>query len=215
MTRLEEIVSLANMLCKTMGKMALVTVSDREKHLFAEGALEVGVEAGQPLSSNEKYFIEHEELESLPFVVNYKSLSPDMKKLRSSTFFYKDEKGKIEYMLSVTFKVDEFLYLRDMMNMFVNGSPSNSMMDTSRLDEVAKLDISAHELIEAVVTEGQKRYNVNVERMNKLEKQSLIREMHSRGVFLIKGAVNEAAKRLAYSETTVYRYLQKLDNNER
>ena len=52
MTRLEEIVSLASMLSKTLGRMALVTVSDREKHLYAEGALDAGAEAGQVLSSN-------------------------------------------------------------------------------------------------------------------------------------------------------------------
>lgn len=215
MTRLEEIVSLASMMSKTLGKMALITVSDREKHLYVDGEETQGVEVGAPLSSNERYFIEHEEIGSLPFVVNYKSLTPDMKKLRSSTFFYKDKQGRIEYMLSITIHVDEFLYLRDMMNMFVNGGPQNPLMETERIDNVAKLDISAHELIEAVVSEGQKRYNANVERMNKLEKQSLIREMRSRGVFLIKGAVTEAAKRLGYSETTVYRYLQKLENNER
>lgn len=215
MTRLDEIISLASMLSKTLGKMALITVSDREKHLYVDGAVDTGVEAGAPLSSNERYFIDHEEIGSLPFVVNYKSLTQDLQKLRSSTFFYKDGEGRIEYMLSVTIKVDEFLYLRDVMNMFVNGSPHQSLVETDRIDEVAKLDISAHELIEAVVFEGQKRYNVNVERMNKLEKQSLIREMRSRGVFLIKGAVTEAAKRLGYSETTVYRYLQKLENDER
>ena len=215
MTRLEEIVSLASMMSKTLGKMALITVSDREKHLYVDGEETQGVEVGAPLSSNERYFIEHEEIGFLPFVVNYKSLTPDMKKLRSSTFFYKDKQGRIEYMLSITIHVDEFLYLRDMMNMFVNGGPQNPLMETERIDNVAKLDISAHELIEAVVSEGQKRYNANVERMNKLEKQSLIREMRSRGVFLIKGAVTEAAKRLGYSETTVYRYLQKLENNER
>jgi len=137
-----------------------------------------------------------------------------MKKLRSSTFFYKDDQGRIEYLLSITTQVDEFLYLRDVIDTFVNGNRLSPALETDKIDQTPKLDLSARDLIDAVIVEGQKRYNTTVERMTKLEKQSLIREMRSRGVFLIKGAVNEAARKLDYSETTVYRYLQKLDQNE-
>ncbi len=46
------------------------------------------------------------------------------------------------------------------------------------------------------------------------EKQSLIREMFSRGVFLIKGAVSEVSGKTGNSEATIYRYLKELERKE-
>lgn len=207
---IENIITLANMLSKTLGKLMQITVSDTEKYLFAENVIGDEAVVGQAISDNEKFFIQDSDLKQLPFVVNYKSLSHDLNKLRSSTYFYKDEQGNIEYMLSITTNVDEFLYIREILDVFTNGSPAPSI-NTPAIDNIPKLNMSMHDLIDTVIAEGQKRYGTVVKRMTKMEKQSLIREMHSRGAFLIKGAVNEAATKLNYSEATVYRYLQKLE----
>jgi predicted transcriptional regulator YheO len=165
---------------------------------------------GQEISDNEKYFLQDPDFRQLPFVVNYKSLSHDMKKLRSSTYFFKNEQNEIEYLLSITANVDEFVYIREVLDVFTNGSPATAI-NSPTVDNIPKLNLSIHDLIDTVIAEGQKRYDTVVKRMTKMEKQSLIREMHSRGAFLIKGAVTEAATKLDYSETTVYRYLQKLE----
>lgn len=207
---IESILTLANMLSKTLGKLMQITVSDTQKYLFAENVIGNEAVVGQQISDNEKYFLEDHDLKQLPFVVNYKSLSHDMNKLRSSTYFFKDENGDIEYLLSITTKVDEFVYIREILDVFTNGSPA-SAISTPAVDRIPKLNLSMHDLIDTVIAEGQNRYGTVVKRMTKMEKQSLIREMHSRGAFLIKGAVTEAAQKLEYSETTVYRYLQKLE----
>ena len=99
---MNEILTLASLLSKTFGKLVQVTVSDTEKCLYADGAFDDSVAAGQPISGSERYFIDSAEISSLPFVVNYKSLSGNMKKLRSSTFFYKDDQGRISYAQEVS-----------------------------------------------------------------------------------------------------------------
>ncbi|MBE0601927.1 MAG: helix-turn-helix domain-containing protein [Firmicutes bacterium] len=210
----DEIITLANMLSKNFGTWVQITVSDTDKYLFVDGAMDASIAVGNLISDSERYFIEHQEIANLPFVVNYKSLSKEMSKLRSSTYFYKDKNGGIEYLLSLTVNVNEFLHVRDIIDMFVNGSKQAFASETAEIDQIPKIDLSAHDLIDAVIAEGQKRYGITAERMTKLEKQSIIREMHSRGVFLIKGAVTEAAAKINYSETTIYRYLQKLDKDE-
>ncbi|MCK5128677.1 MAG: helix-turn-helix domain-containing protein [Clostridiales bacterium] len=206
----ENILTLANMLSKTLGRFMQITVSDTQKYLFAENVIGNEAVVGQEISDNEKYFLEDEDLRQLPFVVNYKSLSHELNKLRSSTYFFKNEQGDIEYLLSITANVDEFVYVREIIDVFTNGSPAP--LNSSAVDRIPKLNLSIHDLIDAVIAEGQKRYATVVKRMTKMEKQSLIREMHSRGAFLIKGSVTEVATKLDYSEATVYRYLQKLDN---
>ncbi|MCD6323091.1 MAG: helix-turn-helix domain-containing protein [Clostridiales bacterium] len=207
---IENILILANMLSKTLGKFMQVTVSDTQAYLFAENVIGNEAVVGQAISDNEKYFLDDPDLKQLPFVVNYKSLSHEMNKLRSSTYFFKNEEGNIEYLLSLTTNVDEFVYVREILDVFTNGSLTPAIK-SSEIDHIPKLNLSIHALIDTVISEGQKRYSTVVKRMTKMEKQSLIREMYSRGAFLIKGAVNEVATKLDYSEATIYRYLQKLE----
>lgn len=212
---IDTIITLANMLSKTLGKFMQITVSDTKNYILVENVIENEAVVGEALCDNERFFIENPEISQLPFVTNYKSLSHDMTKLRSSTFFYKDEEGTIEYLLSITTNVDEFLYVREILDVFTNGSPTpviNSQESRpSSIDSIPKLNMSIHDILDSVIIEGQKRYGTVVKRMTKMEKQSLIREMHSRGAFLIKGAVTETAVKLSYSEATIYRFLQKLE----
>ncbi len=214
---IETILTLAGMLSKTLGKFMQITVSDTQKYIFVENVIETEAIVGKAINDNERYFLEDDDIRKLPYVANYKSLSHSMNKLRSSTFFFKDKKGNIEYLLSITANVDEFLYVRDILDVFTNGSPArlpNTPKKTAAaIDKIPKLNLSIHDIIDSVLSEGQKRYDTTVKRMTKSEKQSLIRELHSRGAFLIKGAVTEVASKLNYSEATIYRYLQKLEEN--
>ncbi|HHT16044.1 MAG TPA: hypothetical protein GXZ86_09315, partial [Clostridiales bacterium] len=167
MELIEIVISFASMLAKTLGKLMQITVSDTEHYLLVENPIDDSFKVGEPISGDEKFFLENKEMRSLPFVVNYKSLSPQLHKLRSSTFFFKDERGDIRYMMSITAKVDEFLYLREMIDVFVNGSRNLPSGDTERIDRIPKLDMSVSDLIDAVVMEGQKRYSTRVERMTR------------------------------------------------
>lgn len=206
---IDNILTIANMLSKTLGKFAQITVSDTKKYLFAENIIENEAAIGKEISDNEKFFLSDADLSQLPFVVNYKSLSANLRKLRSSTLYFKDEQGNIEYMLSITTNVDELLYVREILDVFTNGGPTAP--SPTVVDSIPKLNLSVNDIIDNVIVEGQKRYETTVSRMTKKEKESLIREMHSRGAFLIKGSVQEVATKLNYSEATIYRYLQKLE----
>lgn len=212
---IETIITLANMLSKTLGKFMQITVSDTQNYIFAENVIENEAVVGEAISDNERFFLKDPEISQLPFVANYKSLSHNMIKLRSSTLFFKDEEGTIEYLISITTNVDEFLYVREILDVFTNGSPAPRLnSDESRssaIDSIPKLNMSIHDILDSIIVEGQKRYGTVVKRMTKIEKQSLIRELHSRGAFLIKGAVTETATKLNYSEATIYRFLQKLE----
>jgi len=208
-SNINDILIIANMLSKTLGKFTQITVSDTQKYIFAENIIENEAVVGKEISDNEKYFLSDSDLSQLPFVVNYKSLSANLRKLRSSTLFFKDTDGHIEYMLSITTNVDELLHVREILDVYVNGSPAAT--SSTAVDSIPKLNLSIHDIIDNVIAEGQKRYDTVVQRMTKSEKESLIHEMHSRGAFLIKGAVPEVAAKLNYSEATIYRYLQKLE----
>jgi len=48
-------------------------------------------------------------------------------------------------------------------------------------------------------------------RMTMEEKKQVVKNLESKGVFMLKGVVNEVAKSLKVSEQTVYRYLKELE----
>jgi predicted transcriptional regulator YheO len=172
--------------------------------------------AGTPIGDDERYFLENIELSKLPFVVNYKSLLPNMTKLRSSTYFFKDDNtGEIEYMLTVSINVDQMLHVRTLIDHFINGNTLEKSKQQKEINHTPKLNFSLPTIIDNIIAEGEKRYSTTVARMTMKEKQSLIREMFARGVFLIKGAVVEVSVKLGNSEATVYRYLKELENKEK
>lgn len=212
---IKTIISFANMLSKTFGKFMQITISDTQKRIFVDNVIENEAFVGGALSDNERFFLENTEIKKLPFIANYKSVSTKMTKLRSSTFFFKDKKGNIEYLFTITTNVDDFMYLRGVFDIFINGCQSSASVEeeieTAAIDNVPKLNLSINEIVDTVVNEGEKRYGAIVKRMTRKEKESIIREIHSRGIFLIKGAVTETAEKLNYSEATIYRYLQKLE----
>ncbi|NMD37613.1 MAG: hypothetical protein GYA87_02900 [Christensenellaceae bacterium] len=213
MLKEKEILSFADMLSKTLGEIAQITVSYNKKYLYINNPIDEMFKVGNKISDDEMFFLENEQMQRLPFIVNYKSLSPNMQKLRSSTFFFKDDKNKIEYMLSISFIVDKFIDVRSFVEYFINGSPSinNTKHNIDSIPKINTVDVHVEKLIENVIIEGEKKHGTTVKRMTKFEKQSLIREMHSRGIFLIKGSVAIAAEKLLYSETTIYRYIKKLE----
>jgi len=62
-------------------------------------------------------------------------------------------------------------------------------------------------LIRQVVAEA----HIPPDRMTTAEKMEIMAKLNAHGVFLLKGTIRVVAEHLAASEATIYRYLQKLN----
>nr|WP_242866726.1 helix-turn-helix domain-containing protein [Abyssisolibacter fermentans] len=73
--------------------------------------------------------------------------------------------------------------------------------------------------IEQLVRDSLKQININenieTNRLSQEEKIEIVKQLYSRGVFLLKGAVNEVTNQLQVSEATVYRYLNIIKREEK
>ncbi len=206
--------NLCHMLSATLGKMFQVTVSDRTHYLFVKHAFGSEIYVGAPIKDKEAAFLKSPDFSNFPFVANYKNLSKNMNRLRASTFFFKDENGEIMYMLTVTANVDEFVKVREIIDVFTNGITTIESPAIDTHESITKVEVSVNDVIDDVIAEGERRYSTDISHMTTFEKHSLIREMSSRGVFLIKGSVSDVAHKLEYSEATIYRYIKKLEAQE-
>ncbi len=202
---------LCNMLAASLGRMFQITLSDREKYIYVKHTFSSSVQVGAKIHEKEAAFLRSNSVTAFPFIANYKNLSSTMNRLRGSTFFFKDDSEQVQYMLTITANVDDFVRVREIMDAFANGNASTSTNVYVDSEPLNTVEIGVHDVISDVIVEGERRFATKRSRMTTFEKQSLIREMRSRGVFLIKGTVGDVAEQLEYSEATIYRYLKKLE----
>ena len=79
---------------------------------------------------------------------------------------------------------------------------------------IESLSISIEEMALNEIQEITKLRNVKIDQLKQSDKLEIIETLYLKGIFLLKGAVVEAAKALKISEASVYRYVQKIKRKE-
>lgn len=148
------------------------------------------------------------------FLINYSGKTQDGKILRSSTFFIKDENGKVVGMLCLNMDVSTMVETRNLLDCLISGIHTDSL-NSFKVEEdtcapIEDLHTSIEELTTSVISKTISEMNIPPYRMSANEKIEVVKQLNEKGVFLIKGAVSEVALHLKTSEATVYRYLNKI-----
>ncbi len=99
--------------------------------------------------------------------------------------------------------------MRGLLNQLING-PNNDEYAKEEYNFLESLNLSFEDLMNSTIEEVIHMYNVPPERLSLDEKLEIIKTLNERGVFLMKGSVNEVAKELNCSEVTIYRYIREL-----
>jgi predicted transcriptional regulator YheO len=129
--------------------------------------------------------------------------------------FIKDVNGDLIGVMCINF--DDSRY-RELSQKVFNLCHPDSLVDTNfRFDESrvpAKMSEQPHRLKQApdgsahdIITAELKNRNLNPDLLSVNDKLNLLRELDSKGVFLIKGAVKDAAAIFGCSQATMYRHL--------
>ena len=177
-----------------------------------------GRSIGQLASEKLLDIIERKEYEHTDFILHQYGMSPNGKILCSSTMFIKDENGELAGALCINF--DDSRY-RELSQKVFNLCHPDSLVDTNFGFDSSKVpakaaggkhsklngipDGSAYDIIIAEL----KKQNLNPDSMPLKDKLAFISSMDSKGIFLIKGAVKDAAEIFGCSQATMYRHLTK------
>ncbi|MCE1157132.1 MAG: PAS domain-containing protein [Spirochaetia bacterium] len=161
-----------------------------------------GREIGSPATNLVLKILNDGNSDKVDALTNYQGVSAAGKKLRSSTYFIRDENRKIIGMLCVNFDNERLIQFRDYLDTLINFPQEKKQKNP--VEHLSKtVDKLAYDSIEEVI----ETYGVEPERMTQTEKVEIIEKLNEGGVFLLKGAVSKVATRLNVSEATVYRYL--------
>lgn len=164
---------------------------------------------GSEMRSLERSLLDSKAYEKEDFIVNYRALSRSKHKLKSATFFLKNNpERQLKGMITVNINVERLVELRDALNVMISGyrpyeAPAKSPFYNS-------FEVSVEGLVSSAIREELDRFGVEPTRLSYQEKMEMVRSLDEKGIFLVKGAIAELASALKTTETSIYRYLNKL-----
>ena len=144
--------------------------------------------------------------------MNYLSRTASGEKLRSSTYFIKNENSELIGMLCVNILLSpDGMAVNNLADKLINALVANhSIAGTVVAEEekvVESLQTSIENVVDSAIDKIIGEYDMPVERMSINEKISIVQKLNANGVFKIKGAITKVASTLQASESTIYRYL--------
>lgn len=142
-------------------------------------------------------------------VSNYTTRTNDGRTLKSTSIFFRNPKGTPILALCINLDLTEFDRANELLGNiclirqdggFINSGPKD--------EENSHTDVAM--IIKSIVDDSLININKPIHMMDKDDKLNVIKIMYERGLFLIKGGVDHAAKALCVSRFTVYNYLKEL-----
>lgn len=211
--RLNSYIGLVDFLADFLGtdaEVVLHDMTDLENSVIAIRNNHIsGRQVGAPATDLVLKILKNKKYDNYNYLSNYKGTSQLGKPLKSATFFIRNEKNKIEGMLCINMDVEKMSQVKDYIEQLLGFKEEQDNNDP--ISET--LSQSAQELTLGSIQKVVDSFSIPPERMDQDEKIAIIRELSEKGVFLIKGAVGQAAQALKVSEPTIYRYLGKLKKN--
>lgn len=182
-----------------------------------------GRNIGGPITDFGLMLLKDKVYEKKDYILNYSGKTKDGKVLQSSTYFVKDDTGKLIAMLCVNIDLSLTKTLKKFFDNYLSPCTNDELNDnkltesndaedsnTVKNDVIEHFEDSVEDIVGSIVQSSLSNLNAPPERLSVEERIEIVRALNSNGIFLIKGAVAEAAKQLKVSENSIYRYISKL-----
>ncbi|MGL4624705.1 MAG: helix-turn-helix transcriptional regulator [Culicoidibacterales bacterium] len=150
------------------------------------------------------------EYQDKDYITNYKAVGKNNQICRSSTFFIKDDFGRLIGLLGINQDIQAYHDLEKVISQFLHFSHEPEEPTGAEPKVTEHLNGNIDDVLRSMITSEIDRFGVDPMRLSADEKMIIIRALSDQGAFLLKGCVSEVAKLLKTSEPTVYRYLNKI-----
>lgn len=209
--------SLVSFLATALGdnvEIALHDLTKEEAPIIAIANNEMsGRMIGDSLTDLGQHILKQKQYERKDFVMNYKSLTDSGKLVRAASYFIKDEKKHLIGMLCINVNISDYDYLQKALQRIL-GIKEQPEIEYQMDHPIEILPNSLEASIKQCVLDTLKELGypdyVAKGRLKAKEKASVIKILHDKGVFNMKGAISLVAKELSASEPTIYRYLKNI-----
>lgn len=201
---------LVEFLAKVLGEnceVVLHSIDNYENSIIAiENGNISGRKVGDSLTDLALNILKDKEKIKQDYLTNYTGKTYAEKKLKSSTYFIRDDNQEVKGMLCINVDVGKYVEARDLLNSLI-GSKHNIVDAEKNKDLSEKFTTSIEDLIDSMIENFVGNSSIPPKRMTADEKKNITKQLDQKGVFLLKNSVSKVAKKLQSSEATIYRYL--------
>ncbi len=179
-------------------------ISSPEKSIIAIENSATGIQIGHPMTDLANEMMEKGLYTDTDSVLNYEGSSKG-KPFLSSTYFIKNENRLIGLLCvnkNMSTANTALSAIQHMLSSFNLTTPENS-------EYTETLDSPVSDILPHLVADAIAQTNVLPERMTLKERVALVQRLNDQSILSMKGAVKEIAFQLGISEPTVYRYLNR------
>lgn len=145
---------------------------------------------------------------SRELILNYRSVTPDGRPLKSSTIIFRNKTGSPTAALCINLDVSDILAFNGtILEMFGYADTANEeeQDETFQKDVTSTLGKMASKAINEIGKQPQS--------LSKDDRISIVRDLDGQGFFLIKGAIKVLASKFNVSKFTIYNYLDQIKNH--
>ncbi len=137
-------------------------------------------------------------------VTNYYFHTADGRLIKSSTALLKDFGGKVVGALCINIDTTKISQQIEWLQSLMPGTEENAAPAEVSQEELTHVSEIVTDLIDKIIG------NKDMARLRREEKLEMIRFMDQRGIFLLKGAVDQVGSRMGISRVTVYSYIDEV-----
>ena len=203
MEREKLLIKFCDFLTHVMGPQTEVVLHNREGLIIwiAGGHITGRAVGQQDLLSPIELVARQRAAEGFDYTTGYKSFSRKGTPLRSSSLFFRDSEGKLDYILCVNQDISAYVELQQTLDAFIGDRPVETQIQPDRdsLDDV---------VMKMILSEIALLKPLNLE--SKEDKLRIIQRLNEKGIFGARGAVGTVCELLHIAQPTLYKYLQEI-----
>lgn len=204
---LAQYIPLAHMIAQTIGDDCEVVLHDLENPqqsvVYIVNNRVTGRQVGQSFDHLVPQVILSKKLDH-DIVTNYYFHTADGRLIKSSTALLKDFGGKVVGALCINIDTTKISQQIEWLQSLMPGSEENAAPAEVSQEELTHVSEIVTDLIDKIIG------NKDMARLRREEKLEMIRFMDQRGIFLLKGAVDQVGSRMGISRVTVYSYIDEV-----
>ena len=229
--KLKILIPVVRGLAKILGRDYEVNLHDvtmpEHSLVMCENGHVTGRAPGAPMTDFGLYMLQSEEYQNKEGIYNYLARNNRGELIKCSAIFIRDDNEKVIAFMCINYDIskaaaaqeliESILHL-DMENVEQYPEPADQTSQKPDKFPVPIREWYARELDEVVtdsLTQVKKRIGTPLNYLSKPEKKEVIKELHDRGFFLLKGSVDRVASEMGNTKYTIYSYIRDVQKQEK
>lgn len=212
-------------LAKILGKdyeVNLHDVSIPERSLvLCENGYVTGRSEGGPMTDFGLLMLQSEEYQSREGVFNYLAKNNRGELIKCSCIFIRDENDKIIGFLCINYDLKKAVAAQELIEGLLRVEMSGAGVEpaeepSARFPEPVR-ESFAQDIDEVVgdsLAQVKRRIGKPFKYLTKPEKKEVVRELHDKGFFLLKGSVDILAAEMGNTKFTIYSYIREIQKKD-